>query len=633
MSVSQCWLAIKLRSHAITLGLLLLIISLSVTSFCALILFQKNLFTVNTSFSKDLTQLIGFNLLNSVDCDNLKQLMTFVEKLYLSISSIKYISLYNTNGDLIVNFPLENSFHYTHFYQDLLYSRNQYTSLETLSCQYIRFFQDDIINIVIPLCKNGRNIGTLSTGIALDPGLLMISRLIYLFICNTFVCLWIIVILFYFSLSFFDLPSIIAIINSIRNISSGNYDFNLYSISSNYYFNTIIYEFNIMLKKLNLYNKKRVHQLVLQKNKLKILMSAISEGVILIDAELRILFFNQIIVKIFNLNNLDIIGESLLNYLPLHVNQTLVPVFNRFSQLNYRTKYSISQEEVCIDFDYDASKIFRFILVPIIDAENRTLSSIAIILQDVSREAHLNFAKNQFIGNVSHELRTPLCNIGSFLETLLDYNGSLNSSQKIQFLTIANNETKRLSQLVNDILDLSRLESGHKHTLIPVNLVKICTNVAKTFQLTAEKDNINLMLEIDDSIGLVYAHQNSLFQVLSNLLSNALKFTHPSGNVVLRVYSLISCPLKKVVNNYLTPSSCSSVIRVEIADDGMGISERNQKIIFDRFVRIEDEVHTFRGTGLGLSIVQNILHNHDTSVFINSFVPIGTILYFDLFQI
>ena len=135
----------------------------------------------------------------------------------------------------------------------------------------------------------------------------------------------------------------------------------------------------------------------------------------------------------------------------------------------------------------------------------------------------LNKAKNQFISNVSHELRTPLCNIGSFLETLLDYNDSLNEKQKKHFLKIANNETQRLSRLVNDILDLSRLESNFKYDLSKINLVHLLNYILNTSQIIASKHHIELILEVEPDLSNILGHESSFVQVISCLL-----YTSPS---------------------------------------------------------------------------------------------------------
>ena len=387
-----------------------------------------------------------------------------------------------------------------------------------------------------------------------------------------------------------------------------------------------------MIDRLEYYEKKNIDKITLEKNKLESNVSTITDGVILIDIELRLLFANTVAMKAFNWVNLDIIGYSICNHLPIHVVDSLLPIFNNFVKSTYLDHLNHETDEVCINFNYDSDKVFRFLLTPVIDTKSTILTGIAIIVQDISREVQLNKAKTQFISNVSHELRTPLCNIGSFLETLLDYSDSLNEKQKKQFLEIANSETQRLARLVNDILDLSRLESTFKYDLSSIDLIQLLNYVLNTSQLIANKHKIKLILEIEPTISCVLAHESSLLQVISNLLTNAIKFTNNYGQIILRVYSIVSLPMSVPSSVLLNQQQSINLIRLEIIDEGIGIDVRDQKSIFDRFVRIEDNIHTLQGTGLGLSIVKNILKKYNTNIYLYSQLSVGTSFWFDLYQ-
>jgi two-component system sensor histidine kinase NblS len=110
------------------------------------------------------------------------------------------------------------------------------------------------------------------------------------------------------------------------------------------------------------------------------------------------------------------------------------------------------------------------------------------------------------------------------------------------------------------------------------------------------------------------------------LISNALKFTHPKGRIVIRIYSLL-IKSDQFISSYLTPE----IVRLEIIDEGIGIHKIFQKQIFERFMRIENNIHTLKGTGLGLSIVQNIIKKHNSLISVYSEVNMGTSFWFDLF--
>ena len=231
----------------------------------------------------------------------------------------------------------------------------------------------------------------------------------------------------------------------------------------------------------------------------------------------------------------------------------------------------------------------------------------------------LNEAKSQFISNVSHELRTPLFNIKSFIETLSEYGEDLTEIQKKEFLETANYETDRLTRLVNDVLDLSRLESSHSYNLCEVDLTQPIEQTLRTCQLNAKDRDIKLKKDIEVNLPFVIGHYDLLLQVFTNLVGNALKFTKSGGTVTIKAY--------KVVDGENSPIDR---VRIEVRDTGIGIAPEDKEAIFERFFRVENRVHTLEGTGLGLSIVKNIIDKHNSQVFIESEVGVGTTFWFDL---
>jgi two-component system sensor histidine kinase NblS len=146
-------------------------------------------------------------------------------------------------------------------------------------------------------------------------------------------------------------------------------------------------------------------------------------------------------------------------------------------------------------------------------------------VQDITREAELNEAKSQFISNVSHELRTPLFNIKSFIETLHEYGEDLSLDEQREFLETANRETDRLTRLVNDVLDLSKLESFKLYNFEAVDLAQPIEQTLRTYRLNARDKGIELIQEIEPNLPPVLGHYDLLLQVFTNLVGNALKFT------------------------------------------------------------------------------------------------------------
>ncbi|HEY9645363.1 MAG TPA: HAMP domain-containing sensor histidine kinase, partial [Chroococcidiopsis sp.] len=193
--------------------------------------------------------------------------------------------------------------------------------------------------------------------------------------------------------------------------------------------------------------------------------------------------------------------------------------------------------------------------------------------------------------------------------------------ERREFLDTANRETDRLTRLVNDVLDLSRLESSKRYHFDAVYIPQAVEQTLRTYQLNARDKGIELIQDIDPNLPPVLGNYDLLLQVFANLVGNALKFTQSGGKIAIRAYAL-----DHDLGSHILPS----IVRVEVADTGIGIDPEDQTAIFDRFFRVENRVHTLEGTGLGLSIVRNIIEKHQSAVYLVSEVSVGTTFWFDL---
>nr|YP_010198925.1 drug sensory protein A [Hydropuntia urvillei]UAD88374.1 drug sensory protein A [Hydropuntia urvillei] len=620
---SKLNLGINLNRFIVLVTLMISVVMSSLT-FWSLSIFQEDSIITGRRFCKDLGLLLASNIIDSNDSVNQKDVAYFLEKIYLSTASIRYILFFDQYGRLLLGLPIYNTKiqHILQLHQSLLQLKHKEFLFNIPLINSSELLSHDIIDINIPLNKGKYNLGSLDLGIDLNTRIssYKLIRDLSIFV---FVLVWL---MLFIGVAFNTLLIVGAkrqLLWGINNIASGNFNQKL-SLPISSELAILFISFNQMAEKLQSYEKKNVDKIVSEKNKLQTIMSIVADGTILVDTELRILFVNKTAQEIFNWFNIDLTGVFLCSYLPIHVNETLLPILNKLIESNFTSTNKLQTEEVYINLDYNSVKTCRFFLTTLFDNILKVLTGIAIVIQDVSKEVKLNKAKNQFIGNISHELRTPLCNIGSFLETLIDYNDTLDQEEKINFLTIANNETKRLSSLVNDILDLSLLESEYDYKLDYIDLSPILYNVVKTSQIIANKNNIKLIVELDKNINYILAHESSILQVISNLLNNALKFSPYNSTIVLRVYKLV------YTHNFLFDIDTKNLVRIEVIDEGIGIAEEDQKAIFDRFVRVENNIHTLEGTGLGLSIVKNILNKYNMKVVVQSQLKVGTSIWFNL---
>jgi len=213
----------------------------------------------------------------------------------------------------------------------------------------------------------------------------------------------------------------------------------------------------------------------------------------------------------------------------------------------------------------------------------------------------INHLKNEFISMVSHELRTPLTTIKGFVSIVLnEETGPLNDQQR-HFLETSDRAIDRLTLLVSDLLDISRIEAGQiKMQLRPISLKEVCQRLAASFAPQLKAQNITLTTQIPEVLPLVLADPDRIGQVLDNLLNNAIKFTSRGGITV-------------------TAIDKGDFVLVSVKDTGSGIAKEEHDRIFDKFYQVKvGSGYPSKGTGLGLAIVKSIVESHRGKVWVES---------------
>lgn len=236
----------------------------------------------------------------------------------------------------------------------------------------------------------------------------------------------------------------------------------------------------------------------------------------------------------------------------------------------------------------------------------KTFNQMAVALQNIEE------MRRGFIANVSHELRTPMTSIRGFIEGILD--GTIPPENHQRYLSIVRDETNRLNRLVNDLLDLAKMESGEvelKFTDFNINeLIRKCVIKLETFLIEKE---LTVDADFEEDSIMVSADMDAIDRVLYNLIHNAIKFTPEGGNI-----KLITRKQK-------------GVVRVTVQDNGIGIDEDEIDLIWDRFYKTDKSRSRDKtGTGLGLAIVRNIINEHGQKIWIESKVGEGTAFTFTL---
>ncbi len=232
----------------------------------------------------------------------------------------------------------------------------------------------------------------------------------------------------------------------------------------------------------------------------------------------------------------------------------------------------------------------------------------------------LDQLKDSFLSTVSHELRTPLTSIKSFSEILLSYDED-KETQK-EFLTIINEESNRLTRLINDFLDLSKIEAGRMQwETAELSLSEVIQTALNATQALAIKTNLKVDTELAPRLPTVWCDKDRLVQVVTNLLSNAIKFTPDGGKI----------QVKAQVRNGSKPGRDNDMVMVSVSDSGIGIDSKDQKSIFEKFKQVGDTLSGKpKGTGLGLPICKEIVEHYGGKLWVESEAGKGSTFSFTL---
>ncbi len=247
--------------------------------------------------------------------------------------------------------------------------------------------------------------------------------------------------------------------------------------------------------------------------------------------------------------------------------------------------------------------------------EGPKVSGVVAVLHDITREKEISQMKNDFVSHVSHELKTPLASITAYSEMLVDGEANDEETRK-EFYGIIQTQAQRLNRLIEDILNISRIESGLiKVAKEPMSLAILIEQQMSMIQKYAEEKNITVTRQTPIIFDQVYADKDMISQVIVNLLSNAVKYTPPGGSV-------------QVVTEV---DEAAGRVKVTVTDTGVGIPEEELEHLFQKFYRVAANNKHAKGTGLGLNLVKQIVEKvHNGRVFVTSKVGAGSTFGFEL---
>ncbi|MDP4127563.1 MAG: ATP-binding protein [Bacillota bacterium] len=375
-----------------------------------------------------------------------------------------------------------------------------------------------------------------------------------------------------------------------QEISNGNYTERI-SLKSTDELGQLAVNFNEMASKLD----ETILDLNNKKIEVESIVNSITSGIVAVDNTNKIILLNPAAFNIFKLDSRhSIAGDKLAEHIRNnHLNHLLQETITRNKPL---------EGEVTLD-----EKILRINTSPIRPTNSELNNSGGILfIQDITKIRKLEQLRTEFVSNVTHELKTPLTSIRGFIETLK--NGAINNEKVAnRFLDIIDIEAERLYALINDILQLSEIETKLKETdLVSLSLKSLIDAVFEVLQTIANEKNISLHNQVSEEV-ILKANKNRMKQLILNLVDNGIKYNTQNGSVTVDAYR----EQGKVI--------------ISVKDTGIGIPSEHISRVFERFYRVDKgRSRNLGGTGLGLSIVKHIVNLYNGDIKVNSEVGKGT---------
>ncbi|MFP4687951.1 MAG: sensor histidine kinase, partial [bacterium] len=391
---------------------------------------------------------------------------------------------------------------------------------------------------------------------------------------------------------------------SVEEIGAGNLKQKI-NIDSRDEIGELAHEFNRMTARLREYEETNINRLKAEKNKSEAIVRSISNPIIVTDKDNKIVLINPEAENVFTIKE-----DNILDYHFLEIinNEEI------FQEIDNTLKEEKSAEDAdkVIRLDKgNLEKDYRLKVRPVYN-RNKEVELVVTLLEDITKLKEIDRMKTEFVSTVSHEFRTPLTSIKMSVELLLEENvGSLTDEQR-ELLLATSEDCERLVSLINDLLDLSKIESGQiELDFQPAEVEEIVNSALNPITPQANEQDIELKTDLEDDLPPVTADFTKINWVITNLLGNALRHTGAGGSVTV------------------SSRRRGSRAYISVSDTGEGIPPEYRDKIFDKFVSIRGEDET-SGTGLGLAISREIVEAHGGKIWVESSEGEGSTFTFTL---
>jgi two-component system sensor histidine kinase VicK len=336
-----------------------------------------------------------------------------------------------------------------------------------------------------------------------------------------------------------------------------------------------------------------------ERRKLSSVLSYMTDGVIATDRKGRVILINEPAAKMLNVSRETVLSSSIDSLLGLEEEYTFEELLNE-------------RDSVILDYSSKTNTLILRANFSVIQKETGFVNGLITVLHDITEQEKIDMERREFVANVSHELRTPLTTMRSYLEALAE--GAWKDEEIApNFLDVTQNETERMIRLVNDLLQLSKMDSkDYNLTKEWIDFIFFYNRIIDRFEMTKQQ-NVTFERRLPDHSAFVEIDEDKLTQVLDNIISNALKYSPEGGKVTFNI------------------EEKDEFIIVSVSDQGVGIPKENIDKIFERFYRV-DKARTRKlgGTGLGLAISKEMVEAHGGEIWATSTEGKGTTISFSL---
>ena len=566
------------QNRLIISGLLLSTILIVAIAVFAIFNIQKNLNEGYQNFGQIVSKALAIECTELVEHSsnsrNKETLKTHADTIVASHSDIIFIEFRNSDGKLLYRTGAE-----------------QNSSLKTSNI----IVSSPMIN------SSGINIGSVTIGLSgnIISQISSTTRASLLFV---FSVAWIVFAFVILINTYLITRELRILHNGVQKISTGEFGYTIKDKDVSAEVKELFNAFNQMSNRLHIYEEQNIEQLTLERNKLEAVLMSIANGVVVCDNNDNVVLINNHAHKLLELDDEQILNIKIQDYVDTEGNFCFKDKIEEFKDTPLEV-----MENKPLEFNIQVDKrVIKSIISPMF-TRNKDYVGYIIVLIDMTKEAEMDAMRSTFISNVSHELRTPVTVLRSYIDTLYNYGNEFDYDTQKEFIGTINQEIIRLQGMVNDILDFSRMEANAQMEKSLNSVYEVVDTCVSQVQALTKERNLKITVTKDDGIPEFLFNYDGIERALTNLLSNAIKYSPDNGEIKVN--------LTKTDNN----------AEITVTDQGCGIAPEFQKKIFDRFYRVENNIHTVKGTGLGLHLVkQTIEKYHNCKVFVNSAVGHGS---------